>query len=77
MGHNNFNIDRLHNPGKGDLSYKRRDRPDAGNTKSREIPIQYRVFQDRSGAWKGYDVVIENVSLVMNYRSQFNEGHTR
>jgi ABC-type transporter MlaC component len=25
-----------------------------------EIPIHYRVFQDRSGAWKGYDVVIEN-----------------
>ena len=23
--------------------------------------------------WKGYNVVIENVSLVMNYRSQFND----
>lgn len=29
--------------------------------------------QDKSGAWKVYDVVIENVSLVMNYRSQFND----
>jgi phospholipid transport system substrate-binding protein len=24
------------------------------------------------GDWKVYDVVIENVSLVNNYRSQFN-----
>jgi len=38
-----------------------------------EIPIHYRAFQDRSGAWKGYDVVIENVSLAMNCRSQFND----
>jgi phospholipid transport system substrate-binding protein len=26
-----------------------------------------------NGTWKVYDVVIENVSLVMNYRTQFNE----
>ena len=31
------------------------------------------VFQEKSGTWKVYDVVVENVSLVMNYRSQFNE----
>jgi phospholipid transport system substrate-binding protein len=42
-------------------------------TKSKEIPMHYRVFQDKSGTWKVYDVVVENVSLVMNYRSQFNE----
>ena len=42
-------------------------------TKSREVPFNYRVFQDKSGTWKVYDVVVENVSLVMNYRSQFNE----
>jgi phospholipid transport system substrate-binding protein len=42
-------------------------------TKSKEVPFNYRVFQDKSGAWKVYDVVVENVSLVMNYRSQFNE----
>lgn len=41
-------------------------------TKSKEIPVGYRVVQG-GGAWKVYDVVIENVSLVQNYRSQFNE----
>ena len=42
-------------------------------TKSKEVPFHYRLFQDKSGTWKVYDVVVENVSLVMNYRSQFNE----
>ncbi|MBN1829673.1 MAG: ABC transporter substrate-binding protein [Deltaproteobacteria bacterium] len=41
-------------------------------TSSREIPIFYRVIL-KNGAWKVYDVVIENVSLVLNYRSQFND----
>jgi phospholipid transport system substrate-binding protein len=40
-------------------------------TASREIPISYRVIL-QDGAWKVYDVVVENVSLVQNYRSQFN-----
>jgi phospholipid transport system substrate-binding protein len=42
-------------------------------TKSKEVPFNYRVFENKSGTWKVYDVVVENVSLVMNYRSQFNE----
>ncbi len=42
-------------------------------TKSKQIPMNYRVFKDNSGTWKVYDIVVENVSLVMNYRSQFNE----
>jgi len=42
-------------------------------TKSKEVPMNYRVFKDKSGTWKCYDIVVENVSLVMNYRSQFNE----
>ena len=41
-------------------------------TSSKEIPIFYRVIQ-KNGAWKVYDVVVENVSLVQNYRSQFND----
>jgi phospholipid transport system substrate-binding protein len=41
-------------------------------TSSKEIPIFYRVLQ-KNGVWKVYDVVIENVSLVQNYRSQFND----
>jgi len=41
-------------------------------TSSKEIPITYRVLL-KDGRWKVYDVVIENVSLVLNYRTQFNE----
>jgi len=36
------------------------------------IEIHYRL-RERSGAWKMIDVVIEGVSLVSNYRSQFKE----
>ena len=36
-----------------------------------EIPVDYRMhLQD--GRWRTYDVIIEGVSLVANYRSQFN-----
>ena len=34
------------------------------------IPVEYRLVK-RHGKWTGYDVVIEGVSLVKNYRSQF------
>jgi phospholipid transport system substrate-binding protein len=40
-------------------------------TSSKETPIFYRVIL-KDGVWKVYDVVVENVSLVQNYRSQFN-----
>lgn len=39
---------------------------------SEQIPINYRVIY-RHGEWRGYDVLIEGVSLVRNYRSQFNK----
>jgi len=35
-----------------------------------EIPVNYRVLKD-GARWRIYDVVIEGVSLVNNYRSQF------
>jgi len=35
-----------------------------------EVPIDYRLH-DVSGQWKVYDVVIDHVSLVNNYRAQF------
>ncbi len=41
-------------------------------TSSKEIPIMYRVILN-DGTWRVYDVVVENVSLVQNYRTQFNE----
>jgi phospholipid transport system substrate-binding protein len=36
-----------------------------------EIPIDYRMLKE-SDRWRTYDVVIEGVSLVGNYRTQFN-----
>lgn len=35
------------------------------------VPINYRLYRDEGG-WKVYDVVIDNVSLVTNYRSTFS-----
>jgi phospholipid transport system substrate-binding protein len=40
--------------------------------KTEEIPIYYRAII-RNGTWKVYDVVIEGVSLINNYRSQFRD----
>jgi len=34
------------------------------------IPVVYYMVR-RDAAWKVYDVAVENVSLVKNYRSQF------
>lgn len=39
--------------------------------KGEEFSINY-ALHPVSGTWKVYDVVIENISLVNNYRSQFN-----
>ena len=36
-----------------------------------EIPVDYRMHR-RDGRWQIYDVNIEGVSLINNYRSQFN-----
>jgi phospholipid transport system substrate-binding protein len=40
-------------------------------SKGTEIPVEYRLLQ-KSSSWVIYDVVIEGVSLVNNYRNQFN-----
>ncbi len=37
-----------------------------------EIPIDYRMHQ-RGDQWLVYDVLIEGVSLISNYRTQFNK----
>lgn len=39
---------------------------------STEIPINYRMVL-RNGEWKVYDVIIEGISMVKNYRSQFRQ----
>lgn len=36
------------------------------------IPITYNLFQNQTGDWKVQDVVIDNTSLVANYRSSFS-----
>jgi len=38
----------------------------------KEIPITYRLYK-KGGAWRGYDVLVEGISLIKNYRTQFNE----
>jgi phospholipid transport system substrate-binding protein len=38
----------------------------------RKVPIFYRLT-NKSGQWKVYDLIIEGVSLVKNYRTQFRE----
>ncbi|MGH7826210.1 MAG: MlaC/ttg2D family ABC transporter substrate-binding protein [Candidatus Binatia bacterium] len=40
-------------------------------SKGEPFPVNYRLHQVQ-GEWKIYDVVVEQVSLVNNYRSQFN-----
>jgi phospholipid transport system substrate-binding protein len=41
------------------------------DNKGQEFSINYRLY-NMKGDWKVYDVVIENVSLINNYRAQFN-----
>jgi len=42
-------------------------------TKSRtEIPVEYRMYR-RGERWLTYDVTIEGISLVANYRTQFHK----
>ncbi len=40
--------------------------------KNLNVPIDYRLLR-RDGKWWVYDVIIEGVSLVANYRTQFNK----
>src|SRR5881409_1776031 len=46
-----------------------------------EVPVDYRLHR-KDGRWLVYDVIIEGMSLVANYRTQFNkivqtEGYER
>ena len=38
--------------------------------KKTEIPLDYRLMM-KGGDWKAYDVVVDGLSLVLNYRGQF------
>ena len=37
-----------------------------------EVPVDYRMHR-KDGRWLVYDVIIEGVSLIANYRTQFNK----
>ena len=41
-------------------------------TDNKQIPLFYRLT-NKSGQWRVYDVVIEGVSMVKNYRGQFRQ----
>jgi phospholipid transport system substrate-binding protein len=38
----------------------------------KKIPLFYRLT-DKGGSWKVYDIIIEGVSMVKNYRTQFKQ----
>lgn len=40
--------------------------------KDKTIPVSYRMI-NRDGRWAVYDMIIEGMSLVQNYRSQFQD----
>jgi phospholipid transport system substrate-binding protein len=35
------------------------------------IPLDYSMYRNSAGAWKVYDIKVDGVSLVLNYRSSF------
>ena len=41
-------------------------------TDNKMVPLFYRLT-DKSGQWRAYDVVIEGISMVLNYRDQFRK----
>jgi phospholipid transport system substrate-binding protein len=43
------------------------------NYDGKAVPVHYRFVKLEAG-WKVYDVLVEEVSLVQNYRSQFNDA---
>ena len=45
-------------------------------TTNKEIPVEYRLLK-RGNNWLVYDISIEGISLINNYRSQFNSIITK
>lgn len=37
------------------------------------IPVTYRLYRNDQGEWKIYDITVERISLVTNYRSTFDD----
>lgn len=62
-------------PIRGDIEGKKRVQVSSAITQSGREPIEvvYRLNQAKSGEWKLYDIVIEGVSLLKGFQSQFEE----
>lgn len=43
------------------------------HTEEVKIPVEYRMFNSGQDKWMVYDMLIEGVSLIKNYRTQFDE----
>jgi phospholipid transport system substrate-binding protein len=77
----NSYIDKIEqSEGKEDINYTEETLEDGNASVQTEIvqqgdqniDVEYRLLK-RNGDWQVYDVVIESVSLVNNYRTQFNK----
>lgn len=59
----------------GERTNKKGDKVEVLTTvafKGKNVPVNYRMLNYK-GSWMVYDVVVEGVSLVKNYRTQFKE----
>jgi phospholipid transport system substrate-binding protein len=67
------------NPGPQSVRYVKEDinndqaavHTEIGNERDAPATVEYRLLH-KNGDWKVYDIVIEGVSLVNNYRTQFH-----
>ena len=64
-----YNGEQVNYSGELDLGKNRVEIQTTVNIKNKPVPVSYRMIQ--KGNWVVYDVVIEGVSMVANYRSQF------
>ena len=55
-------------PGENDVTVK----TVVNQANGQGIPIDYSLEKSADGSWKAYDVIVAGVSLVTNYREEFN-----
>jgi phospholipid transport system substrate-binding protein len=61
-------------PFEGDLSSRKaRIAMEVIQASGPSIPMDLSMYQNKAGEWKVYDVKIDGISLVTNYRSTFND----
>ena len=61
-------------PLEGDLSSRKaRIAMEVIQASGPSIPMDLSMYQNKEGEWKVYDVKIDGISLVTNYRSTFND----